>query len=266
MECEAVRAHLADHLESAPSTVDAEVEAHLRTCRACALELDGLRETWSLLGAVQPDRPDSAAMRARLDAGIAEYRTGESEGPAGRMQRQPFRRTWFPPVVQLALAAATLVLGVLLGRLTTAPPRTDPQIAALREEVRDMRQMVTLSLMQQESASDRLKGVTWTGRLEQPGGEVIAALLDALAHDPDANVRLAAVDALRRFGDRERVRSGAVDALSRQTSPLVQIALIDFLVESSGRESAPAFRRLSQDPVIDPTVRERATWALQQVS
>jgi HEAT repeat protein len=90
-------------------------------------------------------------------------------------------------------------------------------------------------------------------------------LLDALMHDPNVNVRLASVDALRRFAERENVRRGALDALPRQTSPLVQIALIDFLVEVSGRESAASLRNLSQDPMLDPTVRERAVWALQQV-
>ena len=35
-----------------------------------------------------------------------------------------------------------------------------------------MRQMVTLSLLQQQSASDRLKGVTFTNSIERPGGEI----------------------------------------------------------------------------------------------
>jgi HEAT repeat protein len=129
-----------------------------------------------------------------------------------------------------------------------------------------MRQMVTLSLMQQQSASERLKGVTWTGQIDQPGSEVVTALLDTLMHDPNVNVRLASVDALRRFAERESVRRGAADALPRQTSPLVQIALIDFLVDVGGRESSTTFRGLSQDPMLDQAVRERAAWALQQVS
>jgi HEAT repeat protein len=168
-------------------------------------------------------------------------------------------------VAQFGLAAAVLLLGVVLGRRTIAPPGPDPQIAALRQEVRDVRQMVTLSLLQQQSASERLKGVTWTGRIDEPGGEVVTALLDVLMHDPNVNVRLASVDALRRFGQRESVRRGAVDALPHQKSPLVQIALIDFLVDIAGRESAATLRGLSQEPMLDQAVRDRAAWALQQV-
>ncbi len=268
MECEAVRAYLADYLNGTPSPADADVAAHLRTCRACALEFDGLRETWRLLGDLPSDPPDAEAMRARFEAATAAYRNEAHESLSAQPQpRIAHRSAWFAkPAAPLALAAALLLVGVVLGRETMAPARTDPQIAELRQEVRDMRQMIALSLMQQQSASDRMKGVTWTGQLDRPGGEVVGALLDTLTHDSNVNVRLAAVDALRRFADRDRVRRGAVEALPRQNSPLVQIALIDFLVDVAGRESTPAFRRLSQDPELDPTVRERATWALQQVS
>ena len=42
---------------------------------------------------------------------------------------------------------------------------------------------------------------------------------------------VAAVDALRQFADVQDVRTGLVDAIGRQDSPLVQIALIDTMVE-----------------------------------
>ena len=129
-----------------------------------------------------------------------------------------------------------------------------------------MRQLLTLSLMQQASASDRLKGVASTVQIDQPGMEVVQALLDTLKHDANVNVRLASIDALRRFGDREAVRHGALDAVPRQTSPLVQIALIDFLAEVAGRESSATLRSLAEDARLDRVVRDRAASALKRVS
>jgi hypothetical protein len=158
-----------------------------------------------------------------------------------------------------------MILGVGIGRQTAPPPAADPQLAMLREELRDMRQMVTLSLLQQQSASERLKGVSFTAQIEQPGGEVTLALLDTLMHDPNVNVRLATIDALRRFAARENVRLGMIEALARQTSPLVQIALIDYVVETNDRGAADTLRRLSNDPMLDQAVRGRATQALQQI-
>jgi HEAT repeat protein len=152
---------------------------------------------------------------------------------------------------------------VALGRQTAPrPPAADSQIAALRHELRDMRQMVTLSLLQQQSASERLKGVTWTQQIDQPGIEITTALLDVLMHDPNDNVRLRTIDALKQFAGLESVRHGAVEALPRQTSPLVQVALMDFVMEVTGRDAADAIRRLSSDPMVNEAVRARAAQAL----
>jgi hypothetical protein len=262
MRCEEIHAHLADHLAGtlAPD-VSGEVAGHLRTCRACAAEADGLDETWQMLGMVPADRPDSAAMGARFDAALDGYQHGL------RVERASPRR--FARIriygLQLAAAAAVLVLGVSLGRQMTPPPAADPQLAMLREELRDMRQMVTLSLLQQQSASERLKGVGFTTQMEQPGSAVTLALLDTLMHDANVNVRLATIDALKRFAARESVRRGVIEALARQTSPLVQIALIDFVVDTNDRDAADTLRRLSSDPMLDQAVRRRATQALQQI-
>ena len=137
--------------------------------------------------------------------------------------------------------------------------------AAMRSEMHDLREMVSLSLMQQQSASERLKGVSWIGQIDRPSSEIVTALLDTLMHDPNVNVRLATVDALERFASEESVRRAAVAAMDRQTSPFVQIALIDFMVKVKDRESVATLRRLSQDPAVNDAVRMRAVSALQQL-
>ena len=261
MRCEEIHAHLADHLAGMLATgVSSEVAEHLRTCRACALEADDLGETWRMLDTVPGDRPDSAAMRARFDAALDGYQHGLRVESA-RPDRSARMRTY---LLQFAAAAAVLVVGFGIGR-QTAPPVVDPQLAMLREELRDMRRMVTLSLLRQQSASERLKGVSFTTRIEQPGNDVMLALLDALMHDPNVNVRLATIDALKRFAASENVRRGVIEALARQTSPIVQIALIDFVVETNGRGAADTLRGLAGDPMLDQAVRARATRALQQI-
>ena len=135
----------------------------------------------------------------------------------------------------------------------------------MRGELRDLREMIALSLMQQQSASDRLKGVSWSGQIDRPSSEVVAALLDTLMHDPNVNVRLATIDALERFASQDVVRRGTIQAVDRQVSPLVQIALIDFMVKVNERESIGTLRRLSEDPKVNAAVRARAAWGLQQL-
>jgi hypothetical protein len=214
---------------------------------------DGLNDDplWTMLADVPAPDADPAKMRLRFDEALRDARPGwRASG-------------WF----QGAAAAAILVAGITAGRLSARPAVTAPapSIASLREEIRDMRQMVTLSLLQQQSAADRLRGVSWTGRIEQPDDSVVAALLDTLRYDTNVNVRLAAIDALRRFADRPDIRRATVDSLPAQTSPLIQLALIDFVVESNDREGVPLLRRLSTDPETDRSVRERAEWGLTRI-
>ncbi len=269
MRCEDIHPHVADYLAGTLSPAEtADIETHLRECRLCAAKFTDLRETWQLLADVPAERPDSARLRARLHATIAGYEQGILAQPSSFSRVTQAIVAWWrvPSMAQAAIALALLVTGVVIGRESPlAPVSPDPGIAALRQELGDMRQMMTLSLMQQQSASDRLKGVTWTGQIEQPGNEVVAALLDTLMHDTNANVRLASIDALKRFAERDLVRRGTIDAFPRQNSPLVQIALIDFVIERYGRESASTLRRLAQDPMLEESVRARAAWGLQQV-
>ena len=220
-------------------------------------------EIWNLLGDIPSEPANSAAMRNRFDAALAEElaATGSRRG-----SRTP-RSTWqyIAPWALTAAAVAVLGIGIVIGRGMNQPTQLDPSIAAIRQELRETRQMVALSLLQQQSASERLKGVSWTGQIEMPGNEVVAALVDTLIHDANVNVRLASIDALRRFADQQNVRRATVDALGNQDSPLVQVALIDFIVEINGREAVPQLRRLSEDLMVNQAVRERAKWSLQQI-
>jgi hypothetical protein len=255
MECQDATAHIADYLAGTLPVEELKaLRAHAAACAACRDELTAAEETWQHLGGIPPVAPDAPAMRTRFDAMVAAYQ----EGLGGRQRRM---------AVAALAAAALLVIGIAIGRQTARPaaPAADTQIAALRVELGQMREMMALSLLQQQSAIARLQGVVSTGQIDEPGGEVIAALLDTLMYDPNANVRLATVDALKRFMDRDLVRRGTLDALPRQTSPLVQIALIDFVAESAGIESAPALRNLSENTKVPDAVRMRAAQRLRQM-
>ena len=133
-------------------------------------EVDVLDATWRMLGAVESPAPDSGRMRARIDAVIDALEN--SHAVAGATTRRPAASRRY--VLQGLAAAATLVIGVGIGwfaersagseRIKPSAPDATAQIAAMRAEMRDLREMVSLSLMQQQSAPERLKGVTWTAR------------------------------------------------------------------------------------------------------
>jgi hypothetical protein len=54
-------------------------------------------------------------------------------------------------------------------------------------------------------------------------------------------------------------------ALSRESSPIVQVAMIDFLAAARATEAQPQFENLSRDPATNATVRAAATHGLAQL-
>ena len=125
-----------------------------------------------------------------------------------------------------------------------------------------MRQLVALSLLQQQSASERLRGVSWAYRVEPSDKEVLSALLSAVNHDPNVNVRLAAVDALRPFAANQTTRDAVMQSLRQQTAPIVQVALIDLLVDLKEKEAVAELQALSVDSKINAGVRQHAQQAI----
>ncbi|MGB7219839.1 MAG: HEAT repeat domain-containing protein [Vicinamibacterales bacterium] len=276
MECEEVRNRLADHLNGGLEAQDTSSRAalveHLAGCAACRAEAEALEDVWARLGEIPADLMNPAAMRERFDEMLDGYQQGlEDRRPARLWNGVNARLEWRRPIVQTMLAAALLVVGVVAGgafdRLLPKPaPVPDANLTELRRELHDVREMLTLSLMQQQSATERLRGVSWSNEIDQPGNEIVSALLDTLLHDQNVNVRLAAVDALRRFSAQDSVRKGTVQALAdAASSPLVQVALIDFMVETKDTEAVATLRRISRDSMVNEAVRGRAVQGLERL-
>ncbi|MEW5901898.1 MAG: zf-HC2 domain-containing protein [Acidobacteriota bacterium] len=250
----------------------AEVRSHVATCASCRAELESLSAVWTKLGVLPQEHP-SPGLRDRFYNMLEAYKEGVERGAkkvgligslvcwAGRLM--PKR-----PVFQLALSFLLVVLGLGGGYALSSRGRTaaQNQMAGLRQEITDMRRMMAVSLLKQQSPSERLMGVSWSARLDQPDDELLDTLLDTLNHDRNVNVRLAAVDSLYLFYDHPRVKEGLVRSLSEQTSPLVQISLINLLVEIRERRAAEALRTLIQDEKLNPEVRKRAELGLAQLS
>jgi hypothetical protein len=271
MQCESIREQLTGHVTQGAQALPPSVIEHLATCQSCREEAEDLAAIWGGLKAIPVALPGGDA-RARFDLMVEAYRQGQGQSVSRSRSVSSWIGSWWPRqhAVQLGFGLALLLMGVFLGaQLRWAPSASDleqsHEIAALRGELSGMKQMVALTLMQHQSATDRLRGVNWSYELGQPGQEVLTALIDTLTYDPSVNVRLATVDALRPYGDRPIVRQGVVDAMARQDNPMVQVALIDFAVDVGERASIQTLQQLTEDQQIDSAVRERALKGLAQL-
>jgi anti-sigma factor RsiW len=264
MKCEDVREYLPDFLAGeAAAGVRATVEAHLAECPACREDA----AMWARMDA-WPDEQPSPALRERFDAVLAAYRSGfdhAGRGARGRFSFAGWLESWWPaqPALQFTLVVAALGAGLLGGFGIASRGGGSAEMARLKEEVHSTRQLVAVSLLQQQSASERLRGVNWSYRVDQPDAQVVTALVHALQYDTSVDVRLAAADALQRYTAQPAVQQGIIAALRPPQSPLVQIALIDLIVEARMSQAAGAVRELGRDAAVDQTVRRRAEWGLQ---
>jgi putative zinc finger protein len=260
MNCERIKEQFSEYWSGSLETADrAAVQAHLDSCASCQMEAENLGRIWETLGHFPEPKP-TPQLRARFSETLAAYQLGMA---SAKRKEKPAPWWQFRPVFQFGLAAAMLAIGVAGGHLFTATRQSASQVAELRQELAGMRHMVTLSLLQQQSATDRLRGVTWSVRATTQDTDVLSALLYTLGHDSSVNVRLAAADALHSFTDSPLVRRALPAALGRQDSPLVQVALIDLLSDISGRDVDEALRNVSADTRFMEPVRDRARKALK---
>jgi len=238
MNCEDLKRNFVEYWRGTLNASELEsFETHLASCPQCREEAEALKHVWSTLGEM-PEAEPGLGMRTRFYASLRETERRE-------MERQ--HRFWWMrnPAFQAGFAVAILVAGT-----------------QLQAEVNSMKQLVTLSLLQQQNASDRLQGVNWSYRVEQSDSEVLAALLTTVNHDPNVNVRLAAVDALHNFADSPVGRRGLIQSLNKQGSPMVEIAILDQLVEMKEKDAKPAIAKLMSASDVNPEVKQHAVWAL----
>src|SRR5437868_7731151 len=266
MTCEHFAELLPDYCERRLAAHDkAFAREHTELCAACRTDA----EMWQKLAGLprQEPSPDS---RARFETMLNAYQEGRWEKTSLARERDNWFAAWmrsaFAPPLTSALAACLLLVGFVAGEhFSGARPVNDRQLASLQTELTNMRQLVALSLLEQQSASQRLQGVNYSTQVERPDPEIAAALLHVLRFDNSVDVRLAALDALRRYKDDRQVRAGLLTALQDQQSPLVQIALIDLFVEMRESDAKERLRRIEQDTKINPAVRQRAQWGIQQL-
>ena len=153
-----------------------------------------------------------------------------------------FRWESFGP--KLALASVMLIIGVSIGYIMRPAPAQQNEMQALTQEVIDLKEMMMLSLLEKESATERLKAVSLTQGMDEASTKVTNALIQTLNEDENVNVRLAALEALAPYVKNSGVRQALVQSIGKQESPLVQIALAELMVSISEKTSVKELEKI----------------------
>jgi hypothetical protein len=269
MTCEKTQERFADYLTGDLDEAGrADVQAHILGCPACRGDLEDLTVVWAKLGVLPEEQPGSA-VRTRFYAMLEdEKRRAAQAAVATATPRTRFADgfSFRRPAFAASFSAVLLLVGLGAGWFLSGVRPGGTSYARLSSEVQTMRQQVAQSLLNQPSASERIQGVGYTAEVKAPSDTTLTALFKAVDTDPNPNVRLAAVEALYLFRDRPGVRENLVRSLSLQSYPLVQVALIDFLVEVREAKAVDALKSLLQAGELTPDVKQRAEQGLKQIA
>lgn len=267
-----------------------ELENHLDTCPECQMEWEAAKKIWLLMGDVPAAEP-SDAVRTGFSAILRNYKDEQAANKSPWMTLvRKIRDLWIAqPAMQLVYSLVLLIVGLWLGHLFSSPApstttatttasgiesksapasttaATSGQIDSLSAQIREMKQSMAISLLENPSASERIRAVSYTNEIVKANKQVIDALLETLNDDPNVNVRLVTLEALVKFANQPAVRQGLVQSIANQESPLVQSAIADVMVKLQEKRSVKSFRELLQKPDLNDAIRDKIETSISKL-
>jgi hypothetical protein len=249
-------------------TLDPQAMDALRAELAKHPDLEAECTLWENLGELTVEQPSpglALRLAETLEAAKREQRASLANQPSTWLERALLAVWPAQPAYGFAIAAFCLVVGLAGGWLAAGGLRgEDPLLRELRAEVQDTRELVVLTMLQQDAATDRLRAVGYSSQLRRVNPSVISALVRTMRFDASVDVRLAAIEVLSQYRDQILVRQAFLDtAQDPQTNPLVQVELVMQLGQISDPAARLALEQMAVDDRLDRTVRLAAAQQVQ---
>lgn len=196
---------------------------------------------------------------AKIENSPFEGRQSRSSNRDRGVSTQSSFITWtLRAAAAIILVLTGLTAGLLMNQQQDA---TDEQLAALQEEISQMKSALMYGSVQQASASERISAVYTTSRLQESNPQLDEEITDILIYtmnnDQNVNVRLAAAEALFKFRNEPRIGKALTNSLSQQNDPLMQITLIDMLVEMKQKSAINEMQKMLLRAETQDVVKER---------
>jgi len=234
----------------------AEVENELRESEEAMRLYAQLKNLLSTINKVAPHDPPS-----KLQSSFAKQLADE----IGNSEKS--RSLFFQPYIyRIAAALALVMAGVAVGYWINRRTGHDQELASLRKEMQETKELMISMMNNSQSASQRMQGVNVAYSITNADDEIIKVLAEAMNNDPNTNVRLAAMEALTRFIDQEKVRKIMISSLSHQHDPVIQIPLIQLLVKIKEQGVIQDLKNIINDEKTLPVVKDEAHLGIMSLS
>ena len=262
MKCKEIQDHLIDFIDnSLEEKMHRLISRHLKDCEECNIALQELQTVFEAIDNEPEVVPDSS-LKANFEKMLLEEKSLLKESKVVSLQSKT-KSNW-RTFLQIAATITLVILGYLYGKFEKNQSLTE-EMAVLENEKTQMKQAMTISLIENESASKRLKAVNYAEEFENPGDDILKALINKMHYDDHTNVRLAAAEALAKFSDAEMVRKSLIKALEIEQDPSMQIELIQILVSIQEKRAIPSMERLLRNEETPNYVKDQVKIGLPEL-
>lgn len=215
-----------------------------------------LREVMRVMDSVKPLEP-SGKLKLEFEKALQNEIATQKKS----------KTIFFTPAINRAAAAVLLVMaGVAIGNWINTNQQQASELAALKEQVEENRRVMLSMMENQQSASQRMQGLSVAYEMDKPDDEIVKVLVKTMNEDPNSNVRLAAMEALGKFSNEGKVRNALIQSLSSQKDPVVQIALIQLLVKMKEKGVVKQLEEMTKDASTMKAVKDEAYSGILKLS
>ncbi|UZR94070.1 HEAT repeat domain-containing protein [Chondrinema litorale] len=253
---------LIDYLEGTLSEKEnKEIEQKLAENEALFNEYDELRIIHdSMDKSVEFDSPVelSKDFYSMLDEEIEKENNNKKFGKSGQWLFT-IKKTWNSSLpLRIAASVALFLAGFFVDKQIRMEQIQTEEVQSLRDELNTTKTLVMLSLLKQQSASDRIMAVNYTYEMNEIDQRIVDALSETLATDQNTNVRMAACEALIHYKEKVDVQDVLLTTLSNQDDPSIQIMIIDALISLEDKRAVAQFEQLLEKQDVIDIVRNKA--------
>lgn len=182
-------------------------------------------------------------------------------------QKKTTKTVFFSPVVYRVAAGFVIVMaGLAIGYEINKSQERERELVELKQQVEENRRLMLAMMDNQQSASQRMVGVSVAYELETADDQIVQVLVKTLNEDTNSNVRLAALEALGKFSNEEVVRQSLINSLTTQKDPVVQIALIQLLVKMKEKGVLNQLEKITKDAATMKAVKDEAHKGILKLS
>lgn len=227
------------------------LEQYLSSHPKLAKELKDEQIIWDQLESIEVPEPSKA-----MDRSFYSMLEGYQSASANRSVFSDLIEKisyWLNANWQVSLSALTI--GLVIGFFVL--PKNNGDVSELASEVQDMKKLLVLSMIEKPRAQDRIKAVNMVSEIPESNHTITMTLISTLNNDKSMNVRLAALEALMTYASHSFVREALVRSITKQESPLMQVALADAMIDLQEKSALKPFSQLLDSTLVEESVKSK---------